>query len=65
MVQIDSEAIQSDPELVRAVFDLICVNHSISRAELAKQLGTSERQVRKAIDALCEKKLDVKVETLR
>ena len=57
MIQSDPEVIQSNPELVEAVYDLICVNHSISRAELAKQLGISERQVRKAIDALRDKKI--------
>ena len=49
--------IQSDPELVQAVYDLINENHSISRAALAKALGTSERQVRKAIDVLRDKKI--------
>lgn len=39
------EVNQSDLELVEVVFDLIYVNHPISRAELAKQLGTSESQV--------------------
>ncbi|MBR4340942.1 MAG: HTH domain-containing protein [Bacteroidales bacterium] len=57
MIQSDPEVIQSNPELVEAVYDLICVNHSISRAELSKQLGISERQVRKAIDALRDKKI--------
>jgi predicted HTH transcriptional regulator len=57
MIQSDPEVIRSNPELVEAVYDLICVNHSISRAELAKQLGISERQVRKAIDALRDKKI--------
>ena len=57
MIQSDPEVIQSNPELVEAVYNLICVNHSISRAELAKQLGISERQVRKAIDALRDKKI--------
>ena len=57
VIQSNPEVIQSNPELVEAVYDLICVNHSISRAELAKQLGISERQVRKAIDALRDKKI--------
>ena len=39
-------------EFVDAVYELIKENHSISRAALAKALGTSERQVRKAIDIL-------------
>ena len=47
-----SEVVQSDPELVQAVYDLIKDNHSISRAALANILGTSVRQVRKAIDVL-------------
>ena len=53
----DPESIQSDPVLVQAVFNLISRNHSISRAELAKKLGTSERQVRKAIDVLRNKRI--------
>lgn len=56
-VQSDPGAIQTDPDLIQAVFDLINENHSISRAALAKQLGTSERQVRKAIDALRDKRI--------
>jgi biotin operon repressor len=36
---------------------LIKENHSISREALAKALGISERQVRKAIDALRDKKI--------
>ena len=32
-------------------------NHSISKAALAKALGTSERQVRKAIDVLRDKRI--------
>jgi predicted HTH transcriptional regulator len=52
VIQTDPEVIQTNLELVQAVFDLINENHSISRAVLAKKLGTSERQVRKAIDAL-------------
>lgn len=56
-VQERSRAIQSDPELVRAVYDLIKSKPSISRAELAKTLNTSERQVRKAIDSLRGKRI--------
>lgn len=56
-VQSDPEVIQNDPELVKAVYDLIYENHSISRAALAKALGISERQVRKAIDILRDKKI--------
>lgn len=57
LIQSDPEVVLSDPELVQAVYDLINENHSISRAALAKALGTSERQVRKAIDALRDKKI--------
>ena len=32
-------------------------NHSISKVALAKALGTSERQVRKAIDVLRDKRI--------
>ena len=53
----DPEVIQNDPEVIQTVHDLICANHSISRADLAKTLKTSERQVRKAIDALRDKKI--------
>ena len=63
-VQSDPEVIQSDPErsktdpnLLDAVYDLIKENHAISRAELARRLKTSERQVRKAIDELRGKKI--------
>ena len=44
-------------KLTQEIEDLICANHSISRAELAKALKTSGRQVRKAIDALRDKKI--------
>ena len=57
MVQSDPEAVQIDSVLVQSVYDLINENHAISRAALAKALGTSERQVRKAIDALRDKKI--------
>lgn len=56
-VQSDPGVIQSDPELVQAVFDLIHGDHSISRAAMAKALGISERQVRKAIDVLRDKRI--------
>ena len=57
LIQSDPEVVQSDPEVVQAVYDLIKENHSISRAALAKALGISERQVRKAIDALRDKRI--------
>jgi predicted HTH transcriptional regulator len=57
LIQSDPELIQGNTELTQAVYDLICANHSISRAELAKTLKTSERQVRKAIDVLRDKKI--------
>ena len=50
------EVIQSDPEIVDAVYNLIKENHKISRKELDRH-GASERQVRKAIDALRDKKI--------
>ena len=56
-IKIFISSVQSDPELVQAVYNLICKNHSISRADLAKQLNTSERQVRKAIDALRDRRI--------
>ena len=63
-IQGDPEAIQSSPEMIQmdsefvdAVYELIKGNHSISRAALAKALGTSERQVRKAIDVLRDKRI--------
>lgn len=56
-VQSDPDVFQSNPALVNAVYDLINKNHSISRAALAKALGISERQVRKAIDILRDKKI--------
>jgi biotin operon repressor len=39
------------------VYELIKENHAISRAALAKVLGASERQVRKAIDILRDKRI--------
>ena len=57
VIQSDPDVIQSDPEFTKQVYELICGNHSISRAELAKTLNVSERQVRKAIDALRDKKI--------
>ena len=46
------KAIQNDPKEVEELIILIKGNPSISRAELAKQLGLSARQVRKIIDHL-------------
>ena len=57
LIQSDPEVVQSDPEVVQAVYDLIKDNHSISRTALTKALGISERQVRKAIDALRDKRI--------
>lgn len=45
----DPEVIQSDPE---QLIELIRMRPTISRTELSKQLGISERQVRKIIDQL-------------
>ena len=56
-IQSDPGVIQSDPELVEAVYKSICEHPSISRAELARRLETSERQVRKAIDVLRDKRI--------
>lgn len=51
VIQSDPEAIQSDPDVVR-LMELIKSNPSISRAELSRRLGLSERQTRKIIDRL-------------
>ncbi|MDE7101554.1 MAG: DUF4062 domain-containing protein, partial [Bacteroidales bacterium] len=51
VIQSDPEAIQSDPEVIKLI-ELIKANPSISRAELARKLGLSERQTRKIIDKL-------------
>lgn len=59
-IQSDPAAIQSDPELVQAVYDLIKSKPTISRAELARTLNKSERQVRKAIDHLRGKRIQRK-----
>lgn len=56
-IQSVPEVIQMNSEFVDAVYELIKENHSISRAALAKALGTSERQVRKAIDILRDKRI--------
>lgn len=57
VIQSDPERSGSDPELVDKVYKLICDNHSISKGTQARLLNTSERQVRKAIDALRDKKI--------
>ena len=49
VIQSDPEVIQSDPE---QLIELIRMRPTISRTELSKQLGISERQVRKIIDQL-------------
>lgn len=51
MIQSDPEVIQSDPDIIKLT-ELIKSNPSISRAELARELGISERQTRKIIDKL-------------
>ena len=51
VIQSDPEAIQSDPNIIKLT-ELIKSNPSISRAELARKLGISERQTRKIIDKL-------------
>ncbi len=48
----DPKVIQSDPKEVEDLIRLIKNNPSISRAELARQLDLSERQVRKMMDQL-------------
>ena len=49
--QSDPEVIQSDSNIIKLI-ELIKSNPSISRAELARRLGISERQTRKIIDKL-------------
>ena len=51
VIQSDPEVIQSDPNIIKLT-ELIKSNPSISRAELARKLGISERQTRKIIDKL-------------
>ncbi|MEI3469422.1 MAG: helix-turn-helix domain-containing protein [Bacteroides intestinalis] len=46
------KAIQSDPNNEARLLELITENPSVSRAELAKRLDLSERQIRKIIDQL-------------
>ena len=46
------KAIQDDPKELANLVNLIKKNPSISRAELARQLNLSERQVRKIMDQL-------------
>lgn len=57
VIQSDPGAIQIDQKLVQAVYDLINENHAISRSAISKALGISERQVRKAIDVLRNKRI--------
>lgn len=52
VIQGDPKAIQGDPKPVEELIRLINENPSISRAGLAKQLGVSERQVRKIMNQL-------------
>ena len=52
MIQRRSKAFQNDPKEVEELIILIKGKSFHSRAELAKQLGLSERQVRKIIDHL-------------
>lgn len=51
-IQSDPKAIQGDSPKIDELIGLIKRNPSISRAELAKQLSLSERQVRKMLDWL-------------
>lgn len=51
-IQDDPKAIQDDPKELANLVNLIKKNPSISRAELARQLNLSERQVRKIMDQL-------------
>ena len=48
----DPRMIQSDPNTIETLVRLVKNNPSISRAELAKQLHLSERQVRKMMEQL-------------
>lgn len=48
----DPKAIQSVPSNEARLLELITENPSVSRAELAKRLDLSERQIRKIIDQL-------------
>lgn len=51
-IQSDPKVIQSDPNNKGRLLELITENPSVSRAELAKRLDLSERQIRKIIDQL-------------
>ncbi len=51
-IQSDPNSIQDDPKEMKELIRLIKCDASISRAKLSKQLGLSERQVRKIIDRL-------------
>lgn len=59
VIQTDPDAIQTDPDLSQKLPSLIITliekKPNISRAELAKQLNVSERQIRKHIDCFREK----------
>ena len=48
----DPKAIQSVPDNETRLLEMITENPSVSRAELAKRLELSERQIRKIIDQL-------------
>ena len=48
----DPKVIQSVPKNEAKLLELITENPSVSRAELAKRLDLSERQIRKIIDQL-------------
>ena len=51
-IQGDPKVIQGDPKEIEDLIGLIKNNPSISRAELARSLDLSERQVRKMLDLL-------------
>lgn len=57
IIQSDPGAIQSDPELTAKVFSIIRDNPRASRKEISNMLGYSERQVRKCIDFLRDRKI--------
>ena len=63
MIQIDPNLIQKEDDIVEKVYQMIMADPSISREKLAKNLNTSDRKVREAIEELRDKRIRRKGKT--
>ena len=59
----DPNLIQKEDDIVEKVYQMIMADPSISREKLAKNLDTSERKVREAIEELRDKRIRRKGKT--